>query len=121
MDNSFCLPFKVCSYSNIEYKNGNSEKHIIEMADQSQQESRKRIANFYLGNKEKGKFSHLQFLKSGVLRKALFTHFLQSFEDRKTTNKKAGSRRNNLPQAPSASLQVPRQVTGRGSAARSLV
>ena len=114
---------KVCSYSNIEYKNGNSEKHMVEMAVQSEQESRNRIANFYLGKKEKGKSftSAIQSLKSGVLRKALFTHFLQSFQDRKTTNKKAAWIQKYLPHAPGASLQVPRQVTGRGSAARSLI
>ena len=65
-------PFKVCSYSNIEYKDGISEKHIIEMADQSQQVSRKRIVNFYLGNIEKGKsftsaiFKERRFAKSTV-------------------------------------------------------
>ena len=86
-------PLKVCSYSDIEYKNinDNSEKHMVEMADQSQPESRKRIVNFYLGNKEKGKSFTSTIFKSGVLRKTLFTHFLQSFEDRKTTKKKAGS------------------------------
>ena len=51
---------------------GNSEKHMGEMADQSQQESRKRIVNFYLGNIEKGKsftsaiFKERRFSKSTV-------------------------------------------------------
>ena len=45
---------------------------MVEMADQSQQESRKRIVNFYLGNKEKGKsftsaiFKKRRFAKSTV-------------------------------------------------------
>ena len=46
-------PFKVGMHSNMEYENGNSEKNMVEMANQSQQESRKRIVNFYLGNKGK--------------------------------------------------------------------
>ena len=64
---------------------------MVEMADQSQQESRKRTENFYDGNKEKGKSFTCAFLKSWVCKKALFTNVLQSFEDRKTTKKKAGS------------------------------
>ena len=48
------------------------KKHMVEMADQSQQESRKRIVNFYLGNQEKGKsftsaiFKTRRFAKSTV-------------------------------------------------------
>ena len=45
---------------------------MVEMADRSQQESRKRIVNFYLGNIEKGKsftsaiFKKRRFAKSTV-------------------------------------------------------
>ena len=58
---------------------------MVEMADQSQQESRKRNVNFHDENKENGKSLLVRFLKSWVLQKALFTHVLQSFGDRKTT------------------------------------
>ena len=72
MEEFFLSPLKVCSYSNIEYKNGNSEKRMVEMADQIQPESRKRIVNFHLGIKEKGKsftsaiFKKPHFAKSTV-------------------------------------------------------
>ena len=71
----FCLSsFKVCWYSNIEYENGNSEKHMEEMADQSQQESRKRIVNFYDRNKEKGKsFTCAFFKKLGFAKSTVYT------------------------------------------------
>ena len=65
-------PFKVCGYSNIEYENGNSEKPMLEMADQSQQESGKRTVNFHDENKDDGKsftcafFKNLGFAKSTV-------------------------------------------------------
>ena len=59
---------------------------MVKMADQSHQESGKRIVNFYDGNREKGEsFTGTFFFKHWVLQKALFTHVLQSFEDRKTT------------------------------------
>ena len=64
---------------------------MVEMADQSQQESRKRIVNFYLGNIEKGKSFTSAILKERRFAKSTVSHFLQSFEDRKTANKKAGS------------------------------
>ena len=51
---------------------------MVEMADQSQQESRKRIVNFYDGNREKGKcFTCAFFKKRGFAKKkTLFTHVL---------------------------------------------
>ena len=46
---------------------------MVEMADQSQQESRKRIVNFYDGNKEKRKsFFCAFFLKLGFAKRAVF-------------------------------------------------
>ena len=41
--------------------------------------------------KRRESLSLVCFLKSGVLQKAPFIHVLQSFEDRETTKKKAGS------------------------------
>ena len=113
-------PLKVCSYSNIMYKNGNSEKHIIEMADQSIQESRKRIVNFYLGNKEKGRsFTCAFFKKAGFCKEHGLPMFSRHLRIKKN-NKEEGWMWNNLPQAPSTSLQVLRQVTGRGISCKKL-
>lgn len=64
---------------------------MVIMAEISQRQRRESIVNFYCGNQEKGKaFTWAYFKKQGFSKSSVYS-ILRTFEDRKTTERKAGS------------------------------